>query len=145
MKILRKENQKRAKHINERKNKQLKTVRDERLEKQRKIQRGMQALKEIQKYQKGADLLIRRVPFQRLVREIVQRQGEGLKLQSLAVLPLQEAGEAFIVGLMEQANLCTIYAKMGDHNAKRHPTSMQNLIRFLNKNQKCINDKNLCQ
>ena len=82
-----------------------------RLEKQRKIQRGMQALKEIQKYQKGADLLIRRVPFQRLVNEIVQRQGEGLKLQSLAVLALQEAGEAFIVGLMEQANLCTIHAK----------------------------------
>ena len=71
----------------------------------------MQALKEIQKYQKGADLLIRRVPFQRLVREIVQRQGEGLKLQSSAVLALQEAGEAFIVGLMEQANLCTIHAK----------------------------------
>ena len=111
MKKLRKENQERAKHINERKNKQLKTVRDERLEKQRKIQRGMQALKEIQKYQKGADLLIRRVPFQRLVREIVQRQGEGLKLQSLAVLALQEAGEAFIVGLMEQANLCAIHAK----------------------------------
>ena len=71
----------------------------------------MQALKEIQKYQKGVDLLIRRVPFQRLVREIVQRQGEGLKLQSLAVLALQEAGEAFIVGFMEQANLCTIHAK----------------------------------
>ena len=61
----------------------------------------MQALKEIQKYQKGADLLIRRVPFQRLVREIVQKRGEGLKLQCLAVLALQEAGEAFIVGLME--------------------------------------------
>ena len=71
----------------------------------------MQALKEIQKYQKGADLIIRRVPFQRLVREIVQKRGEGLKLQSLAVLALQEAGEAFTVGLMEQANLCAIHAK----------------------------------
>ena len=111
MKKLRKENKERADHITERKNKQLKTVRDERLEKQRKIDRGMQALKEIQKYQKGADLLIRRVPFQRLVREIVQGQGEGLKLQSSAVLALQEAGEALIVGFMEQANLCTIHAK----------------------------------
>ena len=111
LKKLRKENRKRAKHISERKNKQLKTIRDEKLEKQRKIQRGMQALKEIQKYPKGADLLIRRVPFQRLVREIVQKRGEGLKLQSLAVLALKEAGEAFIVGLMEQANLCTIHAK----------------------------------
>ena len=111
LKKLRQENRERAKHISERKNKQLKTIRDEKLEKQRKIQRGMQALKEIQKYQKGADLLIRRVPFQRLVREIVQKRGEGLKLQSSAVLALQEAGEAFIVGLMEQGNLCTIHAK----------------------------------
>ena len=111
LKKLRKENRERAKHISERKNKQLKTIRDEKLEKQRKIQRGMQALKEIQKYQKGADLLIRRVPFQRLVREIVQKRREGLKLQSSAVLALQEAGEAFIVGLMEQVNLCTIHAK----------------------------------
>ena len=55
----------------------------------------MQALKEIQKYQKGADLLIQRVPFQRLVREIVQRQREGLKLQSSTVVALQEVGEAF--------------------------------------------------
>ena len=111
LKKLRQENKERAKHISERKNKQLKTIRDEKLEKQRKIQRGMQALKEIQKYHKGADLLTRRVPFQRLVREIVQKRGEGLKLQSSAVLALQEAGEAFIVGLMEQANLCAICAK----------------------------------
>ena len=111
LKKLREENRERAKHISERKRKQLKAIRDEKLEKQRKIQRGMQALTEIQKYQKGADLLIRRVPFQRLVREIVQKRREGLKLQSLAVLALQEAGEAFLVGLMEQANLCTIHAK----------------------------------
>ena len=111
LKKLRQENRKRAEHISERKNKQLKAIRDEKLEKQRKIQRGVQALKEVQKYQKGADLLIRRVPFQRLVREIVQKRGEGLKLQSLAVLALQEAGEVFIVGLMEQANLWTIHAK----------------------------------
>ena len=111
LKKLRKENRYRARCISERENKQLKTIRDEKLEKQRKIQRGMQSLKEIQKYQKGADLLIRRIPFQRLVREIVQKRGEGLKLQSLAVLALQEAGEAFIVGFMEQAYLCTIHAK----------------------------------
>ena len=101
----------RAQHIKDRKRKQLKTVRDEKLEKQRKLQKGMQALKEIQKYQKGADLLIRRVPFQRLVREIIQKWREGLKLQSSAVLVLQKAGKAFLVGLMEQANLCTIHAK----------------------------------
>ena len=60
----------------------------------------MQALKEIQKYQKGADLLIQRLPFQRLVRESVQKRREGLRLQSAAVLALQEAGEAFLVGLV---------------------------------------------
>ena len=111
LKKLREENRERAKHISERKRKQLKAIRDEKLEKQRKIQRGMQALREIQKYQKGADLLIRRVPFQRLVREIVQKRREGLKLQSSTVLALQEASEAFLVGLMEQANLCAIHAK----------------------------------
>ena len=74
LKKLRKENRERAKHISERKSKQLKTIRDEKLEKQRKIQRGMQALKEFQKYQKGADLLIRRVPFQRLVRDSAEKK-----------------------------------------------------------------------
>ena len=105
------ENREWAKQIRERKDKQLKALRNEKLEKQRKAQRGMQALKEIQKYQKGADLLIRRVAFQRLVKEIVQKRREGLKLQSLVVLALQEAGEAFLVGLLEQANMCAIHAK----------------------------------
>ena len=58
MKKLREANQMRAQRIKSRKEKQLKIVKEERIEKQRKIQRGMQALKEIQKYQKGADLLI---------------------------------------------------------------------------------------
>ena len=53
LKKLRKENREREKHISERKNNQLKTIRDEKLEKQRKIQRGMQALKEIQNIKKG--------------------------------------------------------------------------------------------
>ena len=71
----------------------------------------MQALKEIQKYQKGADLLIRRLPFQQLVREIAQQMKMGLRFQSAAVLVLQEAGEAFLMGLLEQAKLCVIHAK----------------------------------
>ena len=110
MKKLREENQKRAHRIKERKDKQLKMIRDEKVEKQRKIQQGMQALKEIQKYQKGVDLLIWRVPFQRLVRVIVHKWREGLKLQSSVVLALQEVGEAFLVGLLEQANICAIHA-----------------------------------
>ena len=108
---LKEENQKRAQHIKERKKKQLKAIMNKKLEKQRKTQRGMQSLKEIQKYQKGSDLLIQQVPFQRLVKEIIQKQQESLKLQGLAVLALQEASEAFLVDLMEQANLCAIHAK----------------------------------
>ena len=111
MRKLREENKERAERIKERKNKQLKIIRDEKVGKQRKIHWGMHALKEIQKYQKGVDLLIRRVPFQRLVREIMQKQREGLKLQSSVVLALQEAGEAFLVGLLEQTNICAIHAK----------------------------------
>ena len=111
MKKLREVNQRRVPRINSRKEKQLKVVKEERIEKQRKIQRGMQALKEIQKYQKWADLLIQRLPFQRLVREIMQRRREGLRFQSAAVLALQEAGEAFLVGLLEQASLCAIHVK----------------------------------
>ena len=108
---LKEENRMRAQSIKERKREQLKSIRDKKLEKQRKVWRGMQALQEIQKYQKGADLLIWRVPFQRLVREIIQKWGEGLRLQSSAVLALQEASEAFLVGMMVQANLCAIHAK----------------------------------
>ena len=70
---LREENQKRTERIKDRRDKQLKIIRDEKVEKQSKIQQGMKALKEIQKYQKGEDLPIQRVPFQRLVREIVQK------------------------------------------------------------------------
>ena len=97
----------------------------------------MQALKEIQKYQKGADLLIRMVPYQRLVKEIVQKRREGVKLQSSAVLALKEAGEAFLVGLLEQTTCVLFYScQMSNHYAERHTASMQNLRGFLSKNQR---------
>ena len=89
----------------------MKIVKEERIEKKRRIQRGMQALKEIQKYQKGADVLIQRLPFQRLTREITQKRREGLRFQSAVVLVLKEAGEALLVGLSEQTNLCAIHVK----------------------------------
>ena len=111
MKKVREANKRRAQRIKGRKEKQLKVEREERKERKRKVQRGMQALKEIQKYQKGADLLTRRLPFQQLFREIAQQMREGLRFQSAAVLVLQEVGEAFLVGLLEQANLSTIHAK----------------------------------
>ena len=136
MQKLRKENRERAKQIRERKDKQLKTIRDEKLEKQRKKQRGMQALKEIQKYQKGPDLLIRRVPFQRLVKEIVQKRREGLKLQSSAVLALQEAWRGISSRAPGTGKHVCHSCQMSNHYAERHTTSMQNPRRFLSRNQR---------
>jgi histone H3 len=78
---------------------------------------GTVALREIRKYQNSTDLLIRKAPFQRLVREIAstirdeQDKPNDLRFQSTAVLALQEAGEAYLVGLFEDSNLCAIHAK----------------------------------
>ena len=72
---------------------------------------GTVALREIRKYQKSTDLLIRKMPFQRLVREIAQDFKTDPRFQSSAVLALQEASEAYLVGLFEDTNLCAIHAK----------------------------------
>ncbi|CAH3186317.1 unnamed protein product [Porites lobata] len=66
---------------------------------------------EIRRYQKSTELLIRKLPFQRLVREIAQDFKTDLRFQSSAVLALQEASEAYLVGLFEDTNLCAIHAK----------------------------------
>ncbi|KAM0002189.1 putative transcription factor Hap3/NF-YB family [Helianthus debilis subsp. tardiflorus] len=63
------------------------------------------------KYQKSTELLIRKLPFQRLVREIAQDFKTDLRFQSSAVAALQEASEAYLVGLFEDTNLCAIHAK----------------------------------
>ncbi|KAL8574415.1 hypothetical protein ACOMHN_020398 [Nucella lapillus] len=72
---------------------------------------GTVALREIRRYQKSTELLIRKLPFQRLVREIAQDFKTDLRLQSSAVMALQEASEAYLVGLFEDTNLCAIHAK----------------------------------
>jgi histone H3 len=72
---------------------------------------GTRALKEIRKYQKSYDLLIRKLPFQRLVREIAQEFRCDYRFQSTAILALQEAAEAYLVSLFEDSNLCAIHAK----------------------------------
>ncbi|CAI5466730.1 unnamed protein product [Closterium sp. Yama58-4] len=72
---------------------------------------GTVALREIRKYQKSTELLIRKLPFQRLVREIAQDFKTDLRFQSSAVMALQEAAEAYLVGLFEDTNLCAIHAK----------------------------------
>eukprot|EP00808_Paulinella_micropora_P021892 g44753.t1 len=72
---------------------------------------GTVALREIRKYQKSTDLLVRKLPFQRLVREIAQEFKDDLRFQSTSILALQEATEAYLVGLFEDTNLCAIHAK----------------------------------
>ena len=79
--------------------------------KSRRYRPGTVALREIRKYQKTTDLLIKKAPFQRLVREVSQDFKADLRFQSSAVMALQEASEAYLVGLFEDTNLCAIHAR----------------------------------
>ncbi|XP_040014204.1 histone H3-like centromeric protein A isoform X2 [Xiphias gladius] len=80
--------------------------------KKRRFRPGTKALMEIRKYQKSTDLLLRKGPFSRLVREVCQSfSTEALRWQVYALLALQEAAEAFLVMLFSDANLCAIHAK----------------------------------
>ena len=81
------------------------------MKKPRRWRPGTVALREIRKYQKGTDLLMRKAPFQRLVREIACGIKSDLRMQSTALLALQEAAEAYMVGLFHDTNACAIHAK----------------------------------
>ncbi|XP_051925855.1 histone H3-like centromeric protein A [Hippocampus zosterae] len=78
----------------------------------RRYRPGTKALMEIRKYQKSTELLFRKAPFSRLVREVCQAYDRGaLRWQVFALMALQEAAEAFLVMLFSDANLCAIHAK----------------------------------
>jgi histone H3 len=70
---------------------------------------GTIALREIRKYQKSTELLIRKAPFARLVREVALEHKSDLRFQSTAVLCLQEAAEAYLVGIFEDTGMCAIH------------------------------------
>ena len=72
---------------------------------------GTVAIREIRRYQKSTELLIRKQPFQRLVREVANDFKTDIRFQGSAVLALQEASEAHLVGLFEDTNLCAMHAK----------------------------------
>ena len=72
---------------------------------------GTVALREIRRYQKSTELLIHKLPFQHLVREIAEDFKTDLCFQSSAVMALTEASEAYLIGLLEDTNLCAIHAK----------------------------------
>ena len=80
------------------------------IKKPHRFRPGTVALREIRKYQKSTDLLIRKLPFQRLVKEIAVDFRHDLRFQSSAIAALQEASEAYLVGLFEDTNLCAIHA-----------------------------------
>ena len=76
-----------------------------------KMSPGSRALQEIRKYQGTTGLLLKKAPFQRLVREVAQSIRPDLRFQPEAVLCLQTAGEAYLIRLFEDANLAAIHAK----------------------------------
>ena len=86
----------------------------------------MMALKEIQHYQKFMGFLIKKLPFQRLVREIAVEVAQEMRFQSSALLVLQEAATAYLMGLFEDTNLCIIHA--------RHVTIMPKDIKLAREN-----------
>ena len=82
---------------------------------------GLLGLQEIHRYQQSTDSLIRKTPFNKLIKEISQEyrvcpDGPGtpsvqVRFQSTALVALQETAENFLVGLFEDVNLLAVHAK----------------------------------
>lgn len=84
------------------------------IKKPRRYRPGTLALREIRKYQKSTDMLIRRAPFQRLVKEImaeIRGEDQAYRMQASALAAIQEASEAYMVHLFEDINHCAIHGK----------------------------------
>ena len=81
------------------------------IKKIRRYRPGTLALREIRKYQRSTELLIGKLAFQRLVREICQKFSPGLRFQPAALLALQEAAESYIVGVFDDVNLCALHGR----------------------------------
>jgi len=81
------------------------------IKKPHRFRPGTVALREIRRYQKSTNLLIPKLPFQRLVRELAQEFKSDLRFQANAITALQEAAEAYLIGLFELTNLAAIHNK----------------------------------
>ena len=82
------------------------------IKKPHRFRPGTVALRQIRRYQKTTNLLIRKRPFQRLVREVAREFTiKGIRFQSHAIMALQESSEAYLTSLFEDTNLCAIHAK----------------------------------
>jgi histone H3 len=83
--------------------------------KPRRYRPGTVALREIRRYQKSGDLLIRKLPFRRLVRELALESKNNVRFQPSALVALQEAAEAYLISLYQETNLCAFHAKRVPH------------------------------
>ena len=79
--------------------------------KKMRFKAGTVALREVKKFQRSTKLLLPRASVQRVVREIAQGIDHEMRFQAQALMAVQEAAEAYLVGLFEDANLCAIHAK----------------------------------
>ena len=76
-----------------------------------RLRPGVKAMQEVMHYQKTTELLIQKVSFQPVVRELCAQIQSHIRFESQALLALQDAAESYLVGLFEDANLCTAHAK----------------------------------
>ena len=97
------------------------------------------ALFEIRHFQKQTELLIRKLPFQRVVREIAYdvapsaAGGEGYRWQSSAINALQEAAEDYLIRLFEDTTLCALHAR----RVTIFPKDMQLACRIRGETDEC--------
>jgi len=83
------------------------------VKKPHRFRAGSVALREIRHFQKSSQLLFRKAAFGRLIREIGQDYKTDLRFQTAALTGLQQATEAYLVGLFADSNLCALHAKRG--------------------------------
>lgn len=81
------------------------------IKKPHRFRPGTVALREIRRYQKSTELLIRKAPFERVVREVLQEIKTGVRIQREATVAVHEAAEAYLIGLLSDSQLCAIHAK----------------------------------
>ena len=79
--------------------------------KKRAFKPGQLAIKEIKRLQEKTQVIIPRLPFQRLVRDICRTRNPDTRFSSQALQALQEAAESYLTGMFEDSLLCALHAK----------------------------------
>ena len=77
----------------------------------RKQRRYCRAFAEIRHYQKSTELLIRKAPFARLCKEVLQEYNNEMRMAAVALEAIQEAAEQYLTSIFEDSNLAAIHAK----------------------------------